>query len=37
VTEASLDAGATVFLEPVEHATELLGPAGSTILLIELK
>ena len=37
VTEASLDAGATMFLEPVEHATELLGPAGSTILLIELK
>ena len=37
VTEATLDAGTAMYLEPVEHATELLGPAGSSILLIELK
>lgn len=37
VAEASLEPGMAMYLDPVEHSTEIVGDAGSRILLIELK
>jgi hypothetical protein len=35
--EAELKAGQAMYLDPVEHTTEILGSAESRILLVELK
>lgn len=36
-TEVQLEAGMAMYLDPVEHSTELLGPVNSKIILVELK
>ena len=35
--EAGLKAGEVMFLEPVEHTVELLGPGEGRLILVELK
>lgn len=35
--DATLSAGDTMYLDPVEHSTEILGEPGSRVLLVELK
>jgi quercetin dioxygenase-like cupin family protein len=35
--EAELKAGQAMYLEPVEHATEIMGPTESHNVLVELK